>query len=59
MLEQFCEQLNPGMVIPVHIDDMSHYATEKSDLTAHGFDIIAPGVWHTVYLDDTETAIEE
>jgi hypothetical protein len=53
MLEQFCEQLNPGMVIPVHIDDMSHYATEKSDLTARGFDIIAPGVWHTVYLDDT------
>jgi hypothetical protein len=43
---------------PIHIDDMSHYATKKSDLTARGFDIIAPGVWHTVYSDDTETAIE-
>ncbi|MDR0991582.1 MAG: MBL fold metallo-hydrolase [Ruminococcus sp.] len=48
MLEQFKKQLNPGMVIPVHIDDMSHYATKKSDLTACGFDIIAPGIWHTV-----------
>jgi L-ascorbate metabolism protein UlaG (beta-lactamase superfamily) len=48
MLEQFKEELNPGTVIPVHIDDMSHYATKKSDLTARGFDIIAPGVWHTV-----------
>jgi L-ascorbate metabolism protein UlaG (beta-lactamase superfamily) len=53
MLEQFCKQLNPVMVIPVHIDDMSHYATKKSDLTARGFDIISPGVWHTIYLDDT------
>jgi L-ascorbate metabolism protein UlaG (beta-lactamase superfamily) len=59
MLEQFCEQLNPGIVIPVHIDDMSHFRTEKSDLSERGFDIIAPGVWHTVYLDDTESAIEE
>ncbi|MDR0904246.1 MAG: MBL fold metallo-hydrolase [Ruminococcus sp.] len=51
MLEQFCEQLNPGMIIPVHIDDMSHFRTKKSDLTACGFDIIAPGGWHTIYTD--------
>ncbi|MDR0949767.1 MAG: MBL fold metallo-hydrolase [Lachnospiraceae bacterium] len=49
MLEHFAEELHPNLIIPVHIDDMSHYTTIKSDLTIRGFNTINSGLWHTIY----------
>jgi L-ascorbate metabolism protein UlaG (beta-lactamase superfamily) len=49
MLDKYRQTLNLGLVIPVHIDDMSHYQTNPSDLKKFGFEILPVGQWHTVY----------
>lgn len=49
MLENFTKALNPNLVIPVHIDDMSHYSTDKTDIQKYGLNVVTSGVWHTIY----------
>jgi L-ascorbate metabolism protein UlaG (beta-lactamase superfamily) len=45
MLARFCDELRPTSVIPVHIDDFSHYKTKRDQLAAKGFNVRPCGCW--------------
>lgn len=49
MLEKFVKKLTPDIVIPVHIDDYSHYNMTKSQVEKAGYKIIEQGKWIKVY----------
>ncbi|MBK3495113.1 MBL fold metallo-hydrolase [Viridibacillus sp. YIM B01967] len=45
MLNQFVKELKPTKVIPVHIDDFSHYMTTEDNVLKAGFSILEKGKW--------------
>ncbi|MDR1537563.1 MAG: MBL fold metallo-hydrolase [Clostridiales bacterium] len=49
MLSRFNEEIKPDVVIPVHIDDMSHYSTISQDVAKGGFNILPQGRWLQIY----------
>lgn len=48
MLNLFIKKLNPQKVIPIHIDDFSHYNTSASEVEKAGFSISPLGTWITL-----------
>ncbi|MCL6604363.1 MAG: MBL fold metallo-hydrolase [Paenibacillus sp.] len=49
MLNMFVEQLKPKLIIPIHIDDFSHYTTTKTQVREMGFNIVDQGSWFQVF----------
>ena len=45
MLQRMVEDLRPAQVIPIHIDDFSHYTTAPEHVLRQGFDIPEQGRW--------------
>ena len=48
MLNFFIRNLNPDKVIPIHIDDFSHYETSRIDVQQAGIAVIPVGKWITL-----------
>lgn len=48
MLSMFIKELAPKMVIPIHIDDFSHYETRVDELKDNGIEIIKNGSFITL-----------
>lgn len=48
MLSQMVKQLNPKRIIPIHINDFSHYTTKPEELLQYQFEIIDRGSWVSV-----------
>jgi L-ascorbate metabolism protein UlaG (beta-lactamase superfamily) len=45
MLNRFCRELTIGKVIPVHINDFSHYETTEEEVINSGYQVIERGKW--------------
>jgi L-ascorbate metabolism protein UlaG (beta-lactamase superfamily) len=45
MLQKMVERLRPAKVIPIHINDFSHYTTVPEEVQRQGFPIIDQGRW--------------
>jgi L-ascorbate metabolism protein UlaG (beta-lactamase superfamily) len=45
MLNRFVKELNPGLIIPVHIDDFSHYSTSEQSVIELGYSVPRAGKW--------------
>lgn len=45
MLNSFVEVLNPRLIIPIHIDDFSHYTTSIQNVIEHGYRPPLTGEW--------------
>ncbi|MDQ0195677.1 MBL fold metallo-hydrolase [Paenibacillus wynnii] len=45
MLNRMVEQLKPSTVIPIHINDFSHYTTTEDQVTGMGFNVVDQGLW--------------
>jgi len=48
MLDKFVEVLNPRIVVPIHIDDFSHYDTREEEVIEAGYTIFETGKWYTL-----------
>ncbi|HMK53459.1 MAG TPA: MBL fold metallo-hydrolase [Methanobacteriaceae archaeon] len=48
MLNMFIKEINPQKIIPVHIDDFSHYETRVETLKKNGIEIIENGSFVTL-----------
>jgi len=46
MLGRFHDELRPAIVVPVHIDDFSHYKTVRDHLAGKGFNVQPNGCWN-------------
>ena len=45
MLDRFIKIIEPNVVVPVHIDDYSHYEMTRKQVTDAGYKIISSGKW--------------
>lgn len=48
MLDKFVDILRPSVIVPVHINDLSHYDTREESVTKAGYKVLETGKWHTL-----------
>ncbi|OJG22549.1 hypothetical protein RU98_GL002255 [Enterococcus caccae] len=48
MLDKFVDILSPSVIVPVHINDLSHYETQEVSVTEAGYKVLETGKWHTL-----------
>ncbi|TYU99894.1 MBL fold metallo-hydrolase [Listeria monocytogenes] len=49
MLHKFVEILTPSVVVPVHINDLSHYETPEESIVEAGYTVVETGKWHELF----------
>ena len=45
MLKRMVDRLRPSTVIPIHINDFSHYTTTDAEVREMGFNVVDQGCW--------------
>ena len=48
MLDSFVDKSTPEIVVPIYIDDLSHYDMTEEQVKQAGYDVLSVGKWHTL-----------